>query len=251
MRVLLSEDSPQANALIRWGDGDCILTHPLHYVCDVLFEGTLQRGREAPLIGAASLGAEGVGLRLLDAARGGPAGGKAPRGVGCQPQGREGSSTPMGWAVHGWRNPPAGNCGRQREVVLVSGGANIEPEWLESEEVRGDPEMLAALGGGFCPFPQRLYRADMVPRNGLLPRLQGDPEHANLIAQGFHGAPAIAHLDRLPDGGPKVVYRRIAIAQQWLRTEIPLVLSLGKIAAGTADHAISVVLFLLFIGGYR
>ena len=33
-------------------------------------------------------------------------------------------STPLGWAVHGWCNPPAGNHGRQREVVtlLVAGG---------------------------------------------------------------------------------------------------------------------------------
>lgn len=65
-------------------------THPLHYVSDMLFDGTLQRGKElslvealidaaadvnfqrkeksdTPLLGAASLGAEEVGLKLLDA----------------------------------------------------------------------------------------------------------------------------------------------------------------------------------------
>jgi ankyrin repeat protein len=52
-------------------------------------------------------------------------------------------SPPLGWAIHGWCNPPAGNKGRQREVasLLVAAGAKIEPEWLESE----DPAMLAAL----------------------------------------------------------------------------------------------------------
>jgi hypothetical protein len=43
---------------------------------------------------------------------------------------------------------PAGNHGRQREVValLVAAGARVEHQWLEDEKVRADPEMLAALG---------------------------------------------------------------------------------------------------------
>jgi hypothetical protein len=59
------------------------------------------------------------------------------------------NSPPLGWAIHGWSNPPAGNHGRQREVValLVAAGARIEPEWLESEEVRADAAMLAAIRG--------------------------------------------------------------------------------------------------------
>ena len=87
LRELLSEKPSRANELIRWGK---CRTHPLHYVSDMLFEGTLQKGKElplinaliragadlnferdgkpeTPLIGAASLGAEEVGLRLLDA----------------------------------------------------------------------------------------------------------------------------------------------------------------------------------------
>src|SRR5579864_7667312 len=83
LRGLLAEDPSLANALIRWGKS--CLTHPLHYVSDMLFERTLQRGKElplikalieagadlnfqrerkgdTPLIGAASLGAEEVGL---------------------------------------------------------------------------------------------------------------------------------------------------------------------------------------------
>src|SRR5580658_9950874 len=93
LRRLLRADVARANALIRWGKNDCILTHPLHYVSDMLFEGTLKKGKElpliealieagsdldfqkeredgkqsdTPLIGAASLAAEEVGLRLLE-----------------------------------------------------------------------------------------------------------------------------------------------------------------------------------------
>ncbi len=86
---LLAEGPGRANRLIRWGKNCEIRTHPLHYVSDMLFNGTLQRGKEmpvadallaagadynfqakygeTPLIGAASLGAEDVGLRLLEA----------------------------------------------------------------------------------------------------------------------------------------------------------------------------------------
>jgi hypothetical protein len=58
------------------------------------------------------------------------------------------NSPPLGWAIHGWSDPPAGNHGRQREVaaLLVSAGARIEPKWLEAENVHADPVMLAALG---------------------------------------------------------------------------------------------------------
>jgi len=94
VRLLLAEDVSRANALIRWRKNRCVHTHPLHFVSDMLFEGTLAKGKElplidalieagadldfqrdredgkksdTPLIGAASLGAEEVGLRLLDA----------------------------------------------------------------------------------------------------------------------------------------------------------------------------------------
>ena len=94
LRQLLEEDSSRANELIRWGERKPCFTHPLHFISDMLFEGTLPKGREiplvdalldagadvdfqrrredgkkgdTPLIGAASLGAEDVGLRLLAA----------------------------------------------------------------------------------------------------------------------------------------------------------------------------------------
>src|SRR6516225_3557490 len=187
LRRCLALDRSRANALIHWGNNDCVLTHPLHYVSDMLFTGALQKGkelalidvlleagasidfrkegkRETPLIGAASLGAEDVGLRLLDA-------GAKPElrgewgetalhwaallgeqrlassliaGADLSLKDEKYNSSPLGWAVHGWFNPPAGNQGRQREVaaLLVAAGAWVEAEWLESNEVRADPSML-------------------------------------------------------------------------------------------------------------
>ena len=57
------------------------------------------------------------------------------------------NSSPLGWAVHGWCNPPAGNQGHQREVaeLLVAAGATVEEQWLEAQQVRADPAMVAAL----------------------------------------------------------------------------------------------------------
>ena len=187
LRRLLSEDSSRANELIRWGK---CLTHPLHYISDMLFSGTLQKGNElplvealiqaganlnfnkdgkseTPLIGAASLGAEEIGLRLLDA-------GARPElqglfgetalhwaallgedrlvarlipGSDVDLKDEKYRSPPLGWAIHGWSNPPAGNHGRQREVVvlLLAAGARVEPAWLESEKVQTDSAILASM----------------------------------------------------------------------------------------------------------
>lgn len=193
LRLLLNEDPSLANELIRWGKDDSLLTHPLHFVSDMLFAGVLKRGEElrlidaliereadlnfqrtpqsdTPLIGAASLGAEDVGIRLLDA------GAKpALRGIfgetalhwaamlgevrlaarlvaGSELDLKDSryDSSPLGWAVFGRYNPPSGNAGRQAEVAaaLVAAGARVDPLWLESEQVRADPLMLAALGKG-------------------------------------------------------------------------------------------------------
>ncbi len=196
LRRLLAEDASGANALIRWGTNDCVLTHPLHYVSDMLFEGTLAKGKElalidalihasadvdfqkdgkrgksdSPLIGAASLGAEDVGLRLLEAGARAPLRGSfgetalhwaallgedrlAQRLIEVSDvnlKDEKYQSSPLGWAIHGCYNPPAGNHGRQREIValLVSAGATVDSKWLESDQVRADPQMLAALRGG-------------------------------------------------------------------------------------------------------
>lgn len=191
LRGLLQDDRSRADEIIQWGK---CLTHPLHYVSDMLFKGVLQKGKElplidalieagadlnfqterkegkkgdTPLIGAASLGAEDAGIRLLDA-------GAKPelRGLfgetalhwaamlgedrlaarliessNLNLKDEEYKSSPLGWAVHGWCNPPAGNHGRQCEVVvlLVAAGAIVESGLLESDDVRANPMILAAL----------------------------------------------------------------------------------------------------------
>jgi hypothetical protein len=129
LRQLLDQAPARANELIRWGQNCRIATHPLHYVSDMLFSGALKRGNEipliealieagadpdfqkdgkgdTPLIGAASLSTEDVGIKLLDAGakpevrtlrrnraalggtvRAGPAGGQATGERGREPQG--------------------------------------------------------------------------------------------------------------------------------------------------------------------
>jgi hypothetical protein len=61
------------------------------------------------------------------------------------------NSPPLGWAIHGWSNSPAGDHGREREVVarLLAAGAKIEPEWVNSEKVQADAEIFEALKGPF------------------------------------------------------------------------------------------------------
>ncbi len=190
LRRLLADVPARADELIRWGKDCRIATHPLHYVSDMRFEGRLQSGKElplmealiqagadvdfqrngegdTPLIGAASLGAEEVGLRLLNAgAKPGLRGlfgetalhwaallgedrlaGRLIESVDPNLKDKKYKSSSLGWAVHGWCNPPAGNHGRQLEVVrlLVAAGATVEPEWMESEKIASSPAMLAAL----------------------------------------------------------------------------------------------------------
>ena len=197
LRGLLREDPSLADALIRWGEKDCILTHPLHYVSDVLFTGVLDRGKgltlidalieaganldhqseredgkkgDTPLIGAASLGAEDTGLRLLQAGARPELRGlfgetalhwasllgedrlakKLIKGSDINLKDERYNSPPLGWAIHGCYESSGGNHGRQREVaaLLVAAGAKVEARWLESELVRADAAMLAALRGG-------------------------------------------------------------------------------------------------------
>ena len=195
LRQLLEEDSSRANELIRWGERKPCFTHPLHFISDMLFEGTLPKGKEiplvdalldagadvdfqtsredgrkgdTPLIGAASLGAEDVGIKLLEAGAKPELRGlfsetalhwaallgedrlvaKLIQGSDVNLKDEKYKSPPLGWAIHGWCDPPTGNYGRQREAValLVAAGASVEREWLELDKVRGNPEMLAALG---------------------------------------------------------------------------------------------------------
>jgi hypothetical protein len=200
LRRLLSEEPSLANELIRWGEGQTCHTHPLHYVSDMLFEGRLAKGAEiplidilieagadlnfqrdredgkksdTPLIGAASLGAEDAGIRLLDA-------GARPEARGLfgetalhwaamlgedrlaarlisgiekellNLRDERYKSPPLGWAVYGWSNPPTGHHGHHPAVValLIASGASVEPDVLESEVVRRNPPIMAALQRG-------------------------------------------------------------------------------------------------------
>jgi hypothetical protein len=201
LRLLLGEDASRANALIRWGDNDSILTHPLHYVSDMLFQSTLKReaalplidaliqagadldfqrdGKgDTPLIGAAGLLAEDVGIRLLEA-------GASPRLRGIfgetalhwaamlgedrltrklipvsdiDLKDEKYSSPPLGWAIHQYFDPLERGREKQLKVVanLVAAGATVESECINSDRVRNDPAMLAAL---IKPSnPQRISR---------------------------------------------------------------------------------------------
>ena len=189
---LLDADRARANVVVRWGKNGCNRTHPLHYVSDKVFDGTLSRDQalpliealveanadvdfqtdgkgDTPLIGAASLGAEEVGLRLLDAGavteRRGLFGETALHWAALLGEDQlvarlipsadltlrdeRYQSTPLGWAIEGWTSGAAGSRGRYREVVglLVAAGAPIEPRWLESDEVRANGTLLALLQG--------------------------------------------------------------------------------------------------------
>ena len=109
LRETLTANPASANTLVLWGERDHLRTHPLHYVCDKAFDSTityplalalvevlLQAGadcndqasnRETPLLGAASLNAEDVGIRLLDA-------GANPNAIGIS------GETALHWAAH-------------------------------------------------------------------------------------------------------------------------------------------------------
>lgn len=190
LRLLLSEDASRADALIRWGENDRLLTHPLHYVSDMIFQSTLKREAalplidaliqagadldfqkdtkcDTPLIGAASLLAEDVGIRLLEA-------GANPRLRGIfgetalhwaamlgedrlskklipvsdiDLKDEKYNSPPLGWAMHQYFDPLEKNREKQLRIVayLVAAGATVEPERIHSDPVQNDPAMLAVL----------------------------------------------------------------------------------------------------------
>ena len=192
LRDLLAADRTRANAPIQWGRNDCISTHPLHYISDAIFEGVLDRTKalplvdalidagsdvnfhkpgdgETPLMGAASLGAEEVGVRLIDGGAAVDTRGlfdetplhwaanmglnKLVRrmiegGADVNAEDRKYRSSPLGWALHGWMETPAEERrGGHDEVVrlLVSAGAKVRSEWLESKDMQARPDVMAAL----------------------------------------------------------------------------------------------------------
>lgn len=192
---LLAQDPSRANTLIRWGENDRLQTPPLHFVSDMIWDGTLAFGRELPVVdaligagadldaqngsplnAAASLGAEDIGIRLLDAGARADLLGRfgetalhwaahlgasrlvdrlVQAGSPLDVNDRQYHATPLGWAMHGWRLPvPAhwvttGIAPRHIDVVgrLVGAGALVDPSWREAEDVRADTGMRAALSG--------------------------------------------------------------------------------------------------------
>jgi ankyrin repeat protein len=195
LRQLLVEDPTLADTRIRWGKECQIQTHPLHYVSDMLFNGTLEKAKgvplvdvlidaganvnfqqpgngETPLIGAASLGAEDVGVRLLTAGANPNllgrfretalhwaaiigedrlVGGLIERGAAVNVRDDKYKATPLEWALHGWGEPPSsGASGRYHQVVarLVAAGAHVDPAMLKLPKVLDDAAMLSALQNG-------------------------------------------------------------------------------------------------------
>jgi ankyrin repeat protein len=187
---ILAAKPALANELIAWGNKCEIRTHPLHYISDMLFAGTLGHGKEmplveallkagadpnhkassgeTPLIGAASLFAEDVGLRLLDAgAQPGDRGafketalhwaahlglerlvaGLLAKSADINIKDAQYDSTPLGWALHGRFNSPPDSRSNHRSVIemLIAGGAQVHPKWLADEKVLADPAILAML----------------------------------------------------------------------------------------------------------
>lgn len=191
LRDLLARDPARANQLIEWGKNGEVRTHPLHFVSDMRFDGTLQRDSdlplvealleagadpnhhaangETPLIGAASLNAEEVGLTLLDA-------GARPEsrgifdatplhwaaiaglqrlvarlifmGVDLNLLDTRYNAPPVGWAIYGHLHlPPTSQQASRVAAVrlLISAGATVRPEWLADSKIRSHPALLAAL----------------------------------------------------------------------------------------------------------
>lgn len=128
MRRTLVESPATANELIHWGPGGKNTAHPLHYICDKFRDKTLSTevalkltdllleagssvnglpsDNETPLHGAASLSAEDVGIRLVDA------------GANVHALGSFAQETPLHWAAHE---------GLDRLVTcLIAAGANLD-----------------------------------------------------------------------------------------------------------------------------
>lgn len=193
LATLVSVDPHLADEVIRWGPGGKNPSCPLQYVCDMKFKGRFDgtRAREladvlieagadidhrheihgdTPLIGAASLAAEAVALRLIEAGadvrlRGlhqatalhwaamlgmdRLVGALIDAGAAVDVSDGEYRASPLRWALQGWVEPPKGDQGRQVECVarLTAAGARVEADWLDSPRIREDPRMLAALHG--------------------------------------------------------------------------------------------------------
>ncbi|HTR00229.1 MAG TPA: ankyrin repeat domain-containing protein [Candidatus Acidoferrum sp.] len=169
VRLALEADSSLANSTIHWVVNQENQSDPLHYVSDCVFNGWLfngnegeiaqllldhgaaldgSHGRETPLIGAASLGAEKVAKVLIDAGADLEAtsvfGARAlhwaawmglrstvelliARGARIDVCDTEFASTPLYWAVHGYS--PQGPREKRDQIgaakILIDAGASV------------------------------------------------------------------------------------------------------------------------------
>ena len=174
LRELLAREPDQAHDHIVWGPNGKNVVPPLHYVCDVVFKGRTDQATareigalfleagvdpnldyaksgDTFLIAAASLGAEDLGLLLMDVgadihARGlfgagalhwSANGGLAKlverllaEGADLHRPDDEYGATPLGWALHSWLEGQGSKLARIVDVIRLfrERGAEI-PDW--------------------------------------------------------------------------------------------------------------------------
>ncbi len=191
LRRLVAADRALADTDVVWGDGGKNAVPPLHFVCDAVFrklatqdqalamanvlldvgvdpERVYAKSGDTFLIAAASLGAEDVGLRLVDcgvdvtgrglfkatalhwtATMGLDRLARALANVGAELEVADThfNCTPLQWGLHAWAEGTNGNRDRVPEVVavLVKHGARIPQDALESLASDADAPMRAAL----------------------------------------------------------------------------------------------------------
>lgn len=190
---LLKEEPSLANATIHWGEDNNTPSHPLHYVCDMCFEDYLdedngvplvkcllaagadinarhEKHGDTPLIAAASLAQEDVGLHLISAGADIKLKGlfaATPLHWACMlgldrlveiliikgadiglPDETHGG-VPMEWAIHGWLENGRKNTRRQPQVafLLFRSGGRARDEAIAGLNPKEDASMIAACRG--------------------------------------------------------------------------------------------------------
>ncbi len=192
LKACLATDPALADTVIRWGLDGKNPSVPLQYVCDMVFEGTLDAADalplaevllaadadidarheyhgDTPLIAAASLLVEDVGLRLVEAGADvsvrGLFGATAlhwsamhgltrlaavliDAGADIRTPDKEHDGSPLGWAVHGWKENKPGVPRTQPDVarLLVAAGASVSAELRDFLEPEADAPFLRAIG---------------------------------------------------------------------------------------------------------
>jgi len=191
LKACLEADPALADMAIRWGPDGKNPSVPLQYVCDMVFEGPLEAAAalplaevllaaggdvnarheihgDTPLIAAASLLVEDVGLRLIEAGADvtlrGLFGATAlhwssmhgltrlaqaliDAGADIRTPDSEHDGSPLGWAVHGWKEDKAGVPRTQPDVarLLVAAGAPVSPELRDFLDPEADAPFLKAI----------------------------------------------------------------------------------------------------------